>query len=118
MAAVEARPLVLSEGCPHTTQRCEAAPPLVLAVLGMGCRMILRRRHRPRSGPIRMRDRTAVAMITLGLEEAAKIVRCHPDTLRKLAVAREVPSTKIGREWLFLADQLEEWLRGRCRSTV
>src|SRR5256885_346958 len=55
-------------------------------------------------------------VITFGLEEAARLARCHPDTLRKLAAAREVPGTKVGREWVFSAQLFQEWLDNRCRS--
>jgi len=53
----------------------------------------------------------------LTLEEAARRVHCHPDTLRKMAAAREVPSTKIGRGWLFNEELLNEWIRKRCLCT-
>src|SRR5689334_12858671 len=55
-------------------------------------------------------------METYGLAEAAKVARCHPDTLRKLARAREVPATKIGREWVFPVHLLNDWIDARCRS--
>src|SRR5437588_3481003 len=55
-------------------------------------------------------------METYGLREAAKLARCHPDTLRKLARAREVPATKIGREWVFSVQLLNDWIEERCRS--
>src|SRR5438132_14432915 len=55
---------------------------------------------------------------TLGLEEAARLARCHPDTLRKLAKARVVPATKIGREWVFHREVFQEWIDGPGRSIV
>src|SRR5207248_2505573 len=58
----------------------------------------------------------SVPMETYGLQDAAKLARCHPDTLRKLARAREVPATKVGREWLFSAQLFHDWINTRCRS--
>ncbi len=57
-------------------------------------------------------------MTTLTVKEAAELTKCHPDTLRKMAAAREVPSTKVGRAWLFSAELLQKWIDDRCRSTV
>jgi len=48
------------------------------------------------------------------LQQAADSALCHPDTLRKLAAAREVPATKIGRRWVFDRKQFDRWLRDRC----
>src|SRR5213082_239775 len=55
-------------------------------------------------------------METYGLQDAAKLARCHPDTLRKLACAGVVPATKVGRPWLFPAQLFNEWIENRCRS--
>lgn len=49
-------------------------------------------------------------MSTLRLQAAAERCGCHPDTLRKLAHAREVPATKIGRAWVFPISLLDAWL--------
>jgi excisionase family DNA binding protein len=57
-------------------------------------------------------------MSTLTLYEAASLTKCHPDTLRRMAKAREVPSTKVGRSWVFSGELLQKWIDDRCRSTV
>lgn len=55
---------------------------------------------------------------TLDIREAAALTKCHPSTLRKMAEAREVPSTKIGRTWVFSRTQLMDWIDARCRAAV
>ncbi|HJS91647.1 MAG TPA: helix-turn-helix domain-containing protein [Steroidobacteraceae bacterium] len=51
---------------------------------------------------------------TVGLEEAAALLRCHPDTVRKMAKAGELPGTKVGRAWVFHTQRLLQWLDTRC----
>jgi excisionase family DNA binding protein len=53
---------------------------------------------------------------TIGLEEAAKLLRCHPDTVRKMAAAGELPGTKVGRAWVFYTERLLDWLEKRCAA--
>jgi excisionase family DNA binding protein len=53
--------------------------------------------------------------LTLDLEEAAAILKCHPDSLRHLVKHGDVPGTKVGRAWVFVESQLMEWLEERCR---
>lgn len=55
-------------------------------------------------------------MGTLNLEEAAELTKCHPSTLRRMAAARQVPATKVGRAWIFSARLLLEWIEERCRD--
>jgi excisionase family DNA binding protein len=55
---------------------------------------------------------------TLDIHEAAELTKCHPDTLRKMAKAREVPSTKIGRAWVFSTALLQQWIDARCRAAA
>jgi excisionase family DNA binding protein len=53
---------------------------------------------------------------TIGLEEAGKLLHCHPDTVRKRAKAGELPGTKVGRSWVFYTDSLLEWLQERIKA--
>jgi excisionase family DNA binding protein len=46
----------------------------------------------------------------LDTEEAAKLLRIHPKTLRRSARLGEIPATRIGRLWRFRASVLNEWL--------
>jgi excisionase family DNA binding protein len=54
---------------------------------------------------------------TYGIEEAAKIARVHPDTLRKMAKDGKVPGTKIGRSWVFPTHLFDSWIENKCLST-
>ena len=53
---------------------------------------------------------------TIGLEEAAALLRCHPETARRMAKAGEIPGAKIGRSWVFYRERLLEWIEARCQS--
>ena len=48
----------------------------------------------------------------LTLEEAAKYLKMGKSTLYDLARKRSVPAHKMGREWRFDAEELDEWLKG------
>lgn|GEM_PF-4850854 len=46
----------------------------------------------------------------LVLSEAAEYMRVSTATLYKLALARKVPCTRVGRKYIFSRDRLAEWL--------
>ncbi|WP_369127184.1 helix-turn-helix domain-containing protein [Allochromatium vinosum] len=53
-------------------------------------------------------------MKTFDLLEASAFLRMHPETLRRLAAAGEVPCAKpSSKHWLFIDEDLAEWLRSR-----
>ncbi|WP_363183899.1 helix-turn-helix domain-containing protein [uncultured Thiocystis sp.] len=52
-------------------------------------------------------------MKTLDLLEAAVFLRMHPETLRRQAVAGVIPSAKPGKHWLFIDEDLANWIRER-----
>jgi excisionase family DNA binding protein len=51
------------------------------------------------------------SIIRLYLEEAAALSKRSPYTLRRLAEERAIPSTKIGRHWVFPEEQLVAWIK-------
>jgi hypothetical protein len=60
---------------------------------------------------------------TIGLQEAARLLRMSEDALMRKARAGIVPGDKPGREWVFIREDLLAWLRERmkaraCRSTA
>lgn len=55
-------------------------------------------------------------MSTLDILQAAYVAKCHPDTLRKMAKAGDVPATKIGRAWVFPEALLHGWIEKRARA--
>ena len=50
-------------------------------------------------------------METLDLKQAAHFLRLHPEELRQRAKAGRIPGAKVGRCWVFLQDDLVEYLR-------
>lgn len=42
----------------------------------------------------------------VNLEEAAAVLRFHPEALRQMVVAGRVPARKMGRRWLMTVDEL------------
>src|SRR5687768_7981680 len=52
-------------------------------------------------------------MAPLGLAEAAHFLRCHPEERRRRAKAGLIPGAKIGRAWVFLAQDLADHIRSR-----
>lgn len=48
----------------------------------------------------------------LVIEEAAQLLRIHPDRLGALAAAERVPARNVGGEWRFSRAALLEWLTG------
>ena len=71
---------------------------------------------------------------TLDLKGAAALLHIHPETLRQRARTGEIPGAKLGRSWVFIEEDLLEYIRDRyakhasgasdnrggtlCRSTV
>lgn len=52
-----------------------------------------------------------------GVAEAATYLRRNYDTVRRLAAAGKIPARKLGKGWLFDAEQLRAWVsRKRRRS--
>ena len=50
-------------------------------------------------------------MKLLNLPEAAKFLRISKDKLRDLAAAGDVPGMKIGGQWRFVQERLENYIR-------
>jgi len=46
----------------------------------------------------------------LTLDEAAQLLRLHPEVLRRKARKGEIPAAKVGRQWRFRLQRLLEWL--------
>ena len=56
-------------------------------------------------------------MNTLDLKEAAKFLKMHPQTVRRLAKAGRLPGAKPGKLWCFLEADLAEYLRSLYGSS-
>lgn len=46
----------------------------------------------------------------LDTEEAARLLRMHPRTLRKKARKGSIPGVQVGKRWRFRASTLDRWL--------
>lgn len=49
----------------------------------------------------------------LSLDDAGQALGCDPETVRELAAAGQLPGTKVGRAWVFLASELAAYCRSR-----
>jgi len=47
------------------------------------------------------------------LPEAAALLRCHPETLKKMAKAKLVPAFRVGSGWRFSRMALTKWTQER-----
>ncbi len=44
------------------------------------------------------------------VDETARFLRIHPETLREKARQGKIPAMKVGRAWRFQRERLEQWL--------
>ncbi|MET0118959.1 MAG: helix-turn-helix domain-containing protein [Sedimenticola sp.] len=54
----------------------------------------------------------------LSLEEAADFLRMAPETLRRKARSGEVPAAKPGKQWVFIAEDLIEFVRSQYSAST
>lgn len=57
-------------------------------------------------------------MNILTLEEAAALLRCSTRTLGDLAIRGAVPAAMIGGKYLFVEDQLHDWVKLQAASEM
>src|SRR6185312_7050317 len=55
-------------------------------------------------------------MSTVGLQEAAKLLRLSPSALMRKARRGIVPGAKVGREWVFVQADLIELVRQKAKE--
>lgn len=55
-------------------------------------------------------------MKTLDIDECAAFLKVNRSTAFELAQSGELPGAKIGRAWVFLEDDLVEYLRAKVRQ--
>ena len=53
---------------------------------------------------------------TLDLREAAAFLKISEATAQEMAASGELPGAKIGRAWVFLLDDLADWLRAQVKA--
>lgn len=50
------------------------------------------------------------------VEQAAKYLQAHPNTIRKMIRAGRLPAAKVGREWRIHRKVLDEYLMGKGKD--
>jgi helix-turn-helix protein len=55
-------------------------------------------------------------MKTLDLNEAAALVKLHPQTVLQRARLGDIPAAKPGKCWIFIEEDLIEWIRSHYHS--
>lgn len=55
-------------------------------------------------------------MKTLGVSEAADILKVHENRILELAGSGEIPGAKIGRAWVFIDEDLFEYVRRKIKE--
>lgn len=53
---------------------------------------------------------------TLNLEETARFLKVHTETVSRLAKTGQLPGAKIGRAWVFLEEDLIEYLHEQIQA--
>lgn len=56
-------------------------------------------------------------MKTLDLSEAADLLKLHPQTVLQRARSGDIPAAKSGKCWVFIEEDLIEWLRSQYNAT-
>ncbi len=51
----------------------------------------------------------------LTLNEAASLLRLHPDTLKRRARQGAIPAIRMGKYWRFRESELDAWVRQQVR---
>jgi len=57
------------------------------------------------------RSHETIGSTLMTLEEVAEYLRFHPSTVYRLAREGKLPAVKVGSQWRFHRDALEDWLR-------
>lgn len=57
-------------------------------------------------------------MQTLNLKEAAVFLKKSTEAIRRAAAKGAIPAARIGRRWVFLLDDLVEFLRSRYATSA
>jgi len=46
-------------------------------------------------------------------EEIAKYLKLHPYTIRRLAREKKIPSFRVGGQWRFRKDEIDNWSKNK-----
>ncbi|WP_107796324.1 helix-turn-helix domain-containing protein [Nitrosomonas aestuarii] len=56
-------------------------------------------------------------MKTLSLAEAAELLKMHAEEVRRRAKAGKIPGAKLGKSWVFILEDLVEYIRSHYADT-
>jgi excisionase family DNA binding protein len=54
-------------------------------------------------------------IVVLTVREVADYLRVHPSTVYKLLRTRQVPAFRIGSDWRFNKEKIDEWMADRTK---
>jgi len=57
-------------------------------------------------------------MRTLNIQQAAEFLGAHKETVRRLASSAQIPGVKIGKRWIFIEQDLVEYMRSKYPAVV
>ena len=60
----------------------------------------------------------ATPSVMMTLEEVARYLRLHNSTIYRLARAGIIPAVKIGGQWRFNSQRVDEWLAAQAAASV
>ncbi len=63
-----------------------------------------------------MRDAKSERASILTLENVAEYLRVHPSTIYRLLKRKQLPAFKIGRDWRFSLESIDQWRADAERS--
>jgi len=52
-----------------------------------------------------------MATTVMTLEEVAKLLRVHPSTVYRLLKDHRIPAFRLGSDWRFNLESIEQWLQ-------
>lgn len=55
---------------------------------------------------------------SVGIQTAAEILGCHPDTVRRLIRSGKIDAFKVGRDWRIAKAVLREFMRLRASGAA
>jgi excisionase family DNA binding protein len=59
---------------------------------------------------------TDTSIVVMTTKELADYLRVHPSTVYKLLRRRQVPAFRIGSDWRFNKEKIDQWMADRTRS--
>lgn len=51
--------------------------------------------------------------LVMNSSELAQMLGVHVNTIKRLALAGEIPARRVGRNWRYNRDTIREWLSGK-----